>query len=214
MSSGRFITLEGTEGVGKSTNLRFIESVLKQHQISYQLTREPGGTPLAEQVRELLLANRDEQVADDAELLLVFAARAQHLEQVIRPTLTTGDWILCDRFTDATFAYQGGGRGLSKEMIGQLELMVQRGLQPDLTILLDLPVEIGLARASERGELDRFENERLSFFVKVREAYLERAAADPQRFAVIDASGTLEQVQQQIAEVLHHYLESQETASE
>ncbi|MBQ0784739.1 MAG: dTMP kinase [Amphritea sp.] len=214
MSSGRFITLEGTEGVGKSTNLKFIESVLQQHQISYQLTREPGGTPLAEQVRELLLANRDEQVADDAELLLVFAARAQHLEQVIRPTLATGDWILCDRFTDATFAYQGGGRGLSKEMIGQLELMVQRGLQPDLTILLDLPVEIGLARASERGELDRFENERLGFFVKVREAYLERAAADPQRFAVIDASGTLEQVQQQIAEVLHHYLESQETASE
>jgi dTMP kinase len=214
MSSGRFITLEGTEGVGKSTNLRFIESVLQQHQISYQLTREPGGTPLAEQVRELLLANRDEQVADDAELLLVFAARAQHLDQVIRPALATGDWILCDRFTDATFAYQGGGRGLSKEMIGQLELMVQRGLQPDLTILLDLPVEIGLARASERGELDRFENERMSFFVKVREAYLERAAADPQRFAVIDASGTLEQVQQQIAEVLHHYLKSQEAASE
>lgn len=214
MSSGRFITLEGTEGVGKSTNLRFIESVLQQHQINYQLTREPGGTPLAEQVRELLLANRDEQVADDAELLLVFAARAQHLEQVIRPTLATGGWILCDRFTDATFAYQGGGRGLSKEMIGQLELMVQRGLQPDLTLLLDLPVEIGLARASERGELDRFENERLSFFVKVREAYLERAAADPQRFAVIDASGTLEQVQQQIAEVLHHYLKSQEAASE
>lgn len=214
MSSGRFITLEGTEGVGKSTNLRFIESVLQQHQISYQLTREPGGTPLAEQVRELLLANRDEQVADDAELLLVFAARAQHLDQVIRPALATGDWILCDRFTDATFAYQGGGRGLSKELIGQLELMVQRGLQPDLTILLDLPVEIGLARASERGELDRFENERMSFFVKVREAYLERAAADPQRFAVIDASGTLEQVQQQIAEVLHHYLKSQEAASE
>ncbi len=210
MSSGRFITLEGTEGVGKSTNLRFIESVLQQHQISYQLTREPGGTPLAEQVRELLLANRDEQVADDAELLLVFAARAQHLNQVIRPTLATGDWILCDRFTDATFAYQGGGRGLSKEMIGQLEVMVQRGLQPDLTILLDLPVEIGLARASERGALDRFENERLSFFVKVREAYLERAAADPQRFAVIDASGTLEQVQQQIAEVLNHYLKSEE----
>lgn len=214
MSSGRFITLEGTEGVGKSTNLRFIESVLQQHQINYQLTREPGGTPLAEQVRELLLANRDEQVADDAELLLVFAARAQHLDQVIRPALATGDWILCDRFTDATFAYQGGGRGLSKELIGQLELMVQRGLQPDLTILLDLPVEIGLARASERGELDRFENERMSFFVKVREAYLERAAADPQRFAVIDASGTLEQVQQQIAEVLHHYLKSQEAASE
>lgn len=214
MSSGRFITLEGTEGVGKSTNLRFIESVLQQHQISYQLTREPGGTPLAEQVRELLLANRDELVADDAELLLVFAARAQHLEQVIRPTLAKGEWILCDRFTDATFAYQGGGRGLSKEMIAQLELMVQRGLQPDLTILLDLPVEIGLARASERGELDRFENERMGFFEKVRDAYLERAAADPERFAVIDASGTLEQVQQQIAQVLMCYLESQEMLSE
>ncbi|UTW05089.1 dTMP kinase [Amphritea atlantica] len=209
MSTGRFITLEGTEGVGKSTNLRFIESVLQQHQIRYQLTREPGGTPLAEQVRELLLANRDEDVADDAELLLVFAARAQHLEQVIRPTLAEGRWVLCDRFTDATFAYQGGGRGLSKVMIGQLETMVQRGLQPDLTILLDLPVDIGLARARQRGDLDRFENERMAFFEQVRDAYLERAAADPERFAVIDASGTLEQVQQQIAAVLERYLQEQ-----
>lgn len=209
MSTGRFITLEGTEGVGKSTNLRFIESVLRQHQISYQLTREPGGTPLAEEVRELLLANRDEDVADDAELLLVFAARAQHLARVIRPTLAEGRWVLCDRFTDATFAYQGGGRGLSKEMISQLEVMVQRGLQPDLTILLDLPVEIGLARASQRGDLDRFENERVAFFDQVRNAYLERAAADPERFAVIDASGTLEQVQQQIAAVLERYLQEQ-----
>ncbi|MBR9866451.1 MAG: dTMP kinase [Oceanospirillales bacterium] len=209
MSTGRFITLEGTEGVGKSTNLRFIESVLQQHQISYQLTREPGGTPLAEEVRELLLANRDEDVADDAELLLVFAARAQHLARVIRPTLAEGRWVLCDRFTDATFAYQGGGRGLSKEMISQLEAMVQRGLQPDLTILLDLPVEIGLARASQRGDLDRFENERVAFFDQVRIAYLERAAADPERFAVIDASGTLEQVQQQIAVVLERYLQEQ-----
>ncbi|WP_417223159.1 dTMP kinase [Amphritea sp.] len=209
MSSGRFITLEGTEGVGKSTNLRFIESVLQQHQIDYQLTREPGGTPLAEEVRELLLANRDEVVADDAELLLVFAARAQHLQTVIRPALDADRWVLCDRFTDATFAYQGGGRGLSKEMITLLETMVQRGLQPDLTILLDLPVEIGLARARERGELDRFENERMAFFEQVRNAYLERAAADPQRFAVIDASGTLEQVQAQIASVLEHYLQEQ-----
>ncbi|BBB26213.1 dTMP kinase [Amphritea japonica] len=214
MSSGRFITLEGTEGVGKSTNLRFIESVLQQHQINYKLTREPGGTPMAEEVRELLLANRSEQVADDAELLLVFAARAQHLERVIRPTLETGSWVLCDRFTDATFAYQGGGRGLSKDMIAQLEAVVQRGLQPDLTILLDLPVEIGLARARERGELDRFENERLGFFERVREAYLDRANADPQRFAVIDASGTLEQVQQQISEVLECYLQKQGAACE
>ena len=209
MSSGRFITLEGTEGVGKSTNLRFIESVLQQHRIVYQLTREPGGTPLAEQVRELLLANRDEVVAGDAELLLVFAARAQHLEQVIRPALAAGHWVLCDRFTDATYAYQGGGRGLSKKLIGQLESIVQRGLQPDLTILLDLPVEIGLARASQRAALDRFENEQVTFFQQVRNAYLERAAADPERFAVIDASGTLEQVQQQIAVVLERYLMEQ-----
>ena len=163
-SMGRFITLEGTEGVGKSTNLQFIQSVLEQHQIDYQLTREPGGTPLAEEVRELLLANRDEIVADDAELLLVFAARAQHLEQVVRPALNNGRWVLCDRFTDATFAYQGGGRGLDTDFISRLESMVQRGLQPDLTILLDLPVEIGLARASQRAELDRFENEKLGLF--------------------------------------------------
>ncbi|MDO6563101.1 dTMP kinase [Amphritea sp. 1_MG-2023] len=209
MSVGRFITLEGTEGVGKSTNLRFIESVLQQQTIDYQLTREPGGTPLAEEVRELLLRNRTEEVADDAELLLVFAARAQHLTSVIRPALAAGRWVLCDRFTDATFAYQGGGRGLSKETISLLETLVQRGLQPDLTILLDLPVEIGLSRARQRGELDRFENERMAFFEQVRQAYLERAAADPQRFAVIDASGTLEQVQQQIADVLQRYFQEQ-----
>lgn len=207
MNAGRFITLEGTEGVGKSTNLRLIESVLQQHQIDYRLTREPGGTPLAEELRELLLVNRDEIVAEDAELLLLFAARAQHLQQVIRPALTAGRWVLCDRFTDATFAYQGGGRGLSKELISLLESKVQRGLQPDLTILLDLPVEVGLARARQRGELDRFENEQLAFFQRVRNAYLERATADPQRFAVIDASGTLEQVQAQVIAVLEGYLQ-------
>ncbi|MCV6613152.1 MAG: dTMP kinase [Amphritea sp.] len=206
-SMGRFITLEGTEGVGKSTNLQFIQSVLEQHQIDYQLTREPGGTPLAEEVRELLLANRDEIVADDAELLLVFAARAQHLEQVIRPALNNGRWVLCDRFTDATFAYQGGGRGLDTDFISRLESMVQRGLQPDLTILLDLPVEVGLARASQRAELDRFENEKLAFFEQVRSAYLARAAAEPDRFAVIDASGTLDQVQEQIRVVLEQFLQ-------
>lgn len=205
-SPGRFITLEGTEGVGKSTNLQFIQTVLEQHSVQYQLTREPGGTPLAEEVRELLLANREEQVAEDAELLLVFAARAQHLNQVIRPALARGDWVLCDRFTDATFAYQGGGRGLDNQLIAQLEATVQRGLQPDLTILLDLPVEIGLARARQRADLDRFENEQIEFFERVRSAYLSRAESDPQRFAVVDASGTLEQVQQQIRDVLNKYL--------
>lgn len=203
---GRFITLEGTEGVGKSTNLQFIQSVLEQYKVQYQLTREPGGTPLAEEVRELLLANREERVAEDAELLLVFAARAQHLNQVVRPALERGEWVLCDRFTDATFAYQGGGRGLDNQFISQLETMVQRGLQPDLTILLDLPVEIGLARARQRADLDRFENEKIVFFERVREAYLARAKSDPQRFAVVDASGTLEQVQQQIRGVLDKYL--------
>lgn len=206
-TTGRFITLEGTEGVGKSTNLQFIQTMLEQHRIDYQLTREPGGTPLAEEIRELLLANRDERVADDAELLLVFAARAQHLERVIRPALDSGRWILCDRFTDATFAYQGGGRGLDTDFISRLEGMVQRGLQPDLTILLDLPVEIGLARASQRAELDRFENEKVAFFEQVRQAYLARAAAEPERFAVIDASGTLDQVQQQIRTVLEQFLQ-------
>lgn len=204
--SGCFITLEGTEGVGKSTNLRFIQSVLDEYKVRYQLTREPGGTPLAEQIRELLLDNRTETVAHDAELLLVFAARAQHLDQVVKPALQKGDWVLCDRFTDATFAYQGGGRGLDNGFISQLETMVQRGLQPDLTVLLDLPVDIGLARASQRGELDRFENEKVAFFERVREAYLARAKADPDRFAVIDASGTLEQVQQQIRTVLDNFM--------
>lgn len=205
-TAGRFITLEGTEGVGKSTNLRFIQSFLEQHQIDYQLTREPGGTPLAEQIRELLLANREEVVADDAELLLVFAARAQHLARVIRPALNQGRWVLCDRFTDATFAYQGGGRGLDNNVISQLETLVQRELQPDLTILLDLPVEVGLARASERAALDRFENEKVEFFEQVRSAYLSRAKADPARFAIVDASGTLAEVQQQIQAVLEQFL--------
>jgi len=203
---GRFITLEGTEGVGKSTNLQFIQSILEQHKVQYQLTREPGGTPLAEEVRELLLANREERVAEDAELLLVFAARAQHLSQVVRPALECGEWVLCDRFTDATFAYQGGGRGLDNQFITQLESMVQRGLQPNLTILLDLPVEVGLARARQRADLDRFENEKIVFFERVRKAYLARADSDPQRFAVVDASGTLDQVQQQIRCVLDKYL--------
>lgn len=205
-AAGRFITLEGTEGVGKSTNLAFIQAILDEYGIDYQLTREPGGTPLAEEIRAMLLTNRSETVASDAELLLVFAARAQHLAQVVKPALNSGRWVLSDRFTDATFAYQGGGRGLDGAFISQLESMVQRGLQPDLTILLDLPVEIGLARASQRGDLDRFENEQLVFFQRVRDAYLARAAADPQRFAIVDASGTLQQVQQQIRAVLEQFL--------
>ncbi|MBN3561259.1 dTMP kinase [Aliamphritea spongicola] len=209
---GCFITLEGTEGVGKSTNLAFIESMLAEAGVSFSLTREPGGTPLAEELREMLLSPREETVADDAELLMVFAARAQHLQAVIKPALNDGQWVLCDRFTDATFAYQGGGRGLDQSLILDLEQRVQKGLQPDLTLLLDVPVEIGLARAAKRGALDRFEQEQVSFFERVRAAYLQRAADDPQRFAVIDASVSLADVQAQIRKVMTAFLDRHLTA--
>lgn len=199
---GRFITIEGAEGAGKTTNIAFLEGYLQDQGIPYILTREPGGTPLAEEIREVLLANRDEAVDEDCELLLVFAARAQHLKQKIIPALDDGTWVLCDRFTDATFAYQGGGRGLSKDTILDLEKQVQKGLQPDLTILLDIPVEIGMERARNRAALDRFESEKISFFQRVREAYLERAVADPARFRVIDANQQLSDVQKSLGDVL------------
>lgn len=205
-TTGRFITVEGTEGVGKSTNIAFVRKLLEQHGIDYELTREPGGTPLAESIRELLLAPRDERVDPDCELLLVFAARAQHLRTHILPALEAGRWVLCDRFTDATFAYQGGGRRLNLEHIRALETLVQGGLRPDLTLLLDVPVEIGLARARERGALDRFEQEQVEFFERVRAAYLARANAEPERFRIIDASVPLEAVQQQLADALGAYL--------
>ncbi|MYM62180.1 dTMP kinase [Pseudomaricurvus sp. HS19] len=199
---GKFITLEGTEGVGKSTNLEFIRHWLQSQGIPLVVTREPGGTPLAEEVRELLLSPRQERVDHKAELLLVFAARAQHLAQVIRPALERGDWVLCDRFTDATFAYQGSGRGLPLSMITELETMVQEGLQPDLTLLLDIDVETGLARASARGDMDRFESEAVEFFQRVRGGYRARMEASPQRFALIDAGQELPAVQADIEQVL------------
>ncbi|MCG8315130.1 MAG: dTMP kinase [Pseudomonadales bacterium] len=195
---GFFITVEGTEGVGKTTNIEFIREWFSQRNIDYVATREPGGTPLAEEIRNVLLQPRNETVCDTAELLLVFAARAQHLEQLIKPNLSAGKWVLCDRFTDATYAYQGGGRGLSTETIAQLESLVQNTLRPDAVILLDVPVEVGLARASARSELDRIENEKASFFEKVRQAYIQRAALDPERYFIIDASKPLEAVQSQI----------------
>lgn len=195
---GRFITVEGTEGAGKSTNLAFIRDYLRRAGIDFVETREPGGTPLAEEIRTLLLTPRKERMAEAAELLLVFAARAQHLQTVILPALEAGRWVLCDRFTDATYAYQGGGRGLSTAQIAELEQLVQGTLRPDLTLLLDLPVAQGMARARGRGELDRFESERLEFFERVRQSYLARAAEAPERFRVIDAAGSLEAVQAQI----------------
>ncbi len=202
MSTGRFITVEGIEGVGKTTNLEFIHQQLLSRGLDVVRTREPGGTPLAESIRELLLAPRNEPVAELAELLLMFAARAQHIEQCIRPALQRGAWVLCDRFTDATYAYQGGGRALDQSRIAQLETLVQGGLRPDLTILLDLPARQGMARARARSMPDRFEAEAEVFFERVRDSYLQRAAAEPQRFAVIDAAPPLEQVQQAVGQAL------------
>lgn len=184
---GCFLTFEGTEGVGKSTQLAFAADWLKARDVDFVVTREPGGTPMAEAIRELLLAPRKEPVDDLTELLLIFAARAQHLNQLIRPHLEAGQWVLCDRFTDATYAYQGGGRGVSMEQIGVLEGLVQDALRPDHVILLDAPVETGMARARKRGDLDRFEQEAVAFFERVRATYRHRAAQWPERYHVLNA---------------------------
>lgn len=205
--SGLFITLEGPEGAGKSTNREYLAERLREQGIEVLLTREPGGTPLAERIRELLLAPSAEQMAADTELLLVFAARAQHLAQVIVPALARGTVVLCDRFTDATYAYQGGGRCLSTARIAQLESFVQGELRPDLTLVFDLPVEVGLSRAAARGRLDRFEQEGQNFFEAVRQTYLQRAAAAPARYRVLDAAQSLAGVQQSIDQLLPEILE-------
>ena len=205
--TGLFITLEGPEGAGKSTNREYLAAHLRAQGLDVVLSREPGGTPLAERIRELLLAPSDEPMAVDTELLLVFAARAQHLAQVIRPALARGAVVLCDRFTDATYAYQGGGRGLPKDRIAALETFVQGELRPDLTLIFDLPIEVGLARASARGRLDRFEQEGRTFFDAVRHAYLERAAAEPQRYRVVNAAQTLSEVQGALDALLPELLE-------
>lgn len=200
--SGLFITVEGIEGVGKTTNIEFIADWLTAQGIEFIKTREPGGTPLAEEIREVLLQPRDESVSDTAELLLMFAARSQHLYSLIQPNLNAGRWVLCDRFTDATYAYQGGGRGLSMETIAALETIVQREFRPDAVILLDVPVAVGLARARARSELDRIEQEKASFFEKVRRCYLDRAQADPERYYVVDAGQDIAGVQVQLESVL------------
>ena len=209
---GKFITIEGTEGVGKTTNIAFIKGWLEAEKISYISTREPGGTPLAEQVRELLLAPRAELVCSASELLLMFAGRAQHIDQVIEPALAEGRWILCDRFTDATYAYQGAGRKMGSDLIAELEILVQGSLRPDLTLILDIPVDIGLKRASARSDPDRFELEQVEFFERVRRGYLGIAEQDPDRCKLIDASQSLEQVQSQIANVLETFYVSFEVS--
>jgi len=206
VTRGQFITVEGVEGAGKSTQLDFIESYLRQVGQSLVVTREPGGTPLGEQIREILLQPREDGMAGNTELLLMFAARAEHLAQKILPALESGQWVLCDRFTDATYAYQGGGRGLDKSLILDLENLIQGEHRPDITIYLDLPVAIGLDRARQRGELDRFEREDMQFFENVRQAYLDRAAQLPKIYRLIDASKPIEDVSQQIKEELDSFL--------
>ncbi|MEW6647886.1 MAG: dTMP kinase [Pseudomonadota bacterium] len=203
---GRFITLEGGEGAGKSSNLEHIHRRLSAAGKQVIRTREPGGTPLGEQLRALLLDRSQSAMVADTELLLMFAARAQHLGELIVPALERGDWVLCDRFTDATYAYQGGGRGIDPERIRVLEQWVQRELRPDLTLLLDLPVEQGLQRAGARSDPDRFEQEQGDFFRRVRDAYRTRAAQEAERFRLIDASRPLPEVQAQIDQVLDAYL--------
>jgi dTMP kinase len=203
MNRGRFITLEGIEGAGKSTVARHVLTWLKARGLPAVLTREPGGTPLAERVRALVLTPDGEALPADAEMLLMFAARSIHLANLIRPALARGEWVICDRFTDATRAYQGGGRGLDRAALESLASLVHADLTPDLTLLLDLPVSVGLARAqARRGPTDRFEQERGPFFERVRAAYLELARAQPQRFCVVDAARELPQVEAAVERAL------------
>ena len=197
----KFITLEGGEGAGKSTSRDFIELLLEEQNIPFIQTREPGGTPIGETLRDVLLSKEGTAPSVTAELLMVFAARAQHLHEVIEPALRDGKWVLCDRFTDATYAYQGYGRGFELGQIEALETLVQRGRHPDLTILFDIDPRLGMTRARQRAELDRFEEEHVEFFDRVREGYLTRAKNEA-RFRVIDASQSIDLVQQALRELL------------
>jgi len=204
--NGRFITVEGTEGAGKTSNIAFLQARLEAAGKAVVLTREPGGTPLGEAIRDLLLTRRGDGMAVDTELLLMFAARAEHIAQLIRPALARGEWVLCDRFTDATYAYQGGGRGIDIDRIAALEHWVQGNLRPDLTIVLDVPVEVGLARAGRRSAPDRFEREQLAFHEAVRAAYRTIAAREPGRVQVVDAEQPLPRVQADLGRVLDAFL--------
>ncbi len=198
----RFITLEGIEGVGKSTHQKFIRDYLTKAEIPVVITREPGGTPVAEEIRKVLLSHQTETITADTELLLLFAGRAQHIAQVIRPALAKGQWVVCDRFTDTTYAYQGGGRGIPTEEIAVLEKWIQKDLQPDPVLLFDTPVEVALKRASHRGRPDRFEAEKADFFQRARNGFLARAKQFPQRYQIIDANAPIPKVQQEIKKIL------------
>jgi dTMP kinase len=202
---GRFITIEGIEGVGKSTQVALLSETLQTRGIPHVATREPGGTPLAERIRDIVLNSRAEPLPSTAELLLMFAARAVHLENLVEPQLKAGRWVLCDRFIDATYAYQGGGRRLNEEHIRQLQAMVLGARRPDLTVLLDAPVKDALLRARQRNAgaaTDRFESERAEFFERVRNVYLARAAAEPGRIAVIDARQSVGTIALQILNLI------------
>lgn len=203
-----FITLEGGEGAGKSTAIKYLQQQLCRLNVDVLTTREPGGTLIAEQIREILLKKQTESLTSATELLLVFAGRAQHIANVIRPALAKGQWVICDRFTDASFAYQGGGRGVSWSMIEALEQFVQEGLQPDVTILLDAPPHLGLKRIRRRAELDRIEAEKIDFFKRVREAYLERAKQDPNRFIIIDTSKSLATVKRDLLQLVEQWIKA------
>jgi dTMP kinase len=207
---GLFITVEGGEGVGKSTNIDFLTAALRDAGVDLLVTREPGGTRLGEELRGLLLEVHEEPVSVMSELLLIFAARAQHLAEVIEPALAAGRWVLCDRFTDATYAYQSGGRGVDPADVRALENLVQGSLRPDCTLLLDAPVEVGMARARGRGELDRFEREQVDFFERVRATYLQLAEEGSGRYRVVDASRALGEVQAELAKLVRDLLRTRQ----
>lgn len=206
MQKGLFVTLEGIEGAGKSTLMTYVAELFSKADKKVLQTREPGGTKTGEQIRNILLDSKNVGVTDDTELMLMFAARAQHINEVINPALASGCIVICDRFTDASYAYQGGGRGIDTSRIQVLEEWVQQGLKPDITLLFDLDVETGLRRASKRSEADRFEQEEVSFFERIRKCYLDRAESEPERFRTIDSSQSFDNVKQQIDIILKDYL--------
>ncbi len=206
MPQGMFVTLEGVEGAGKSTLMSYIAEIFTDSGREVIQTREPGGTKTGEQIRNILLDSKNVGVTDDTELMLMFAARAQHISEIIHPALANGSVVLCDRFTDASYAYQGGGRGIDEKRIQILEDWVQQGLKPDLTLLFDLDVETGLRRAGKRSEADRFEKEEIGFFEKIRNNYLQRAKNEPDRFRIIDSSQSFENVKQQIQDILKEFI--------
>ncbi len=202
MTKGLFITLEGIEGVGKTTHAEFMADLFRRNGHTVTLTREPGGTATGESIRDILLHSKDQNIDPESELLLIFAARAQHIQEVIAPAISRNEIVICDRFTDATYAYQGGGRGISKEKIKLIEDWVQKGLVPDLTLLFDTSIKTGLSRAGKRSIADRFESETAVFFENVRRAYLDIATECPDRVHIIDATLSIEQVQLEIIKIL------------